>query len=611
MAFYDRWGIDVGYHDVKGTWREAPQQTLDAISEAMGAGDDADPPPSPVRFLRQGWGGHIGGDVVLEDGTTVRFDGDAPPDMPLGYHDLVGSDGTTTRLIVSPGDCHLPNDLHTWGWSVQLYATRSRDSWGIGDLADLRTLAEWSAQQGAGMMLVNPLHAALPLEGGQQPSPYFPSSRAFRNPLYLRVEGEPPAAVAALNGDRRVDRNAIYALKMDALAEQWSRFRDSGGDRSFDAYRFEMGASLTAYGTFCALTESYGADWRTWPEDMRSPHAPGVLRFAEDNGDRVSFHEWLQWQLDVQLAEASSSVGMVQDLAIGCDPAGADAWMWQDTFAEGFSVGAPPDEFNQAGQDWGLPPFDPWRLRAAAYRPFIDTVRAGFRHAGGLRFDHVMGLFRLYWIPRDGEGASAGTYVRYPSSDLLDILALESVRAGAWVVGEDLGTVQDEVRHALRERRVLSYKLLWFESEPPRNWPEQSFGAITTHDLPTIAGLWTGTDLDRQREIGVEPNVESTRELRSKVQHWLGVDETAPVDHVVDRAHELLAEAPCRVVTATIDDALCVEERPNQPGTTVESNWSTALPATIEELIESERAKSIARTLNDRQQQRRGNSSGP
>ena len=601
MSTFERWGIDVGFHDVKGTWIEAPHPTLDAIAESMGARDGSDPPASPVRFFRQGWGGHVAGEVALEDGTTMRIDGDVPPDIPLGYHDLVADDGAATRLIVTPGNCHLPQDLHTWGWAVQLYGARSRDSWGMGDLADLRTLAEWSAGQGAEMMLVNPLHAALPLEDGQQPSPYFPSSRAFRNPLYLRVDGEAPTEVARLNGDRRIDRNAVYKLKMKTLAEQWRRFCDAGGDRAFDAYRTEMGASLEAYATFCALTEEHGVDWRTWPDDVRSPTSAGVASFVTDHADRVAFHAWLQWELDKQLAGASATVGMVQDLAIGCDPAGADAWMWQDAFAEGFSVGAPPDEFNQAGQDWGLPPFDPWRLRAAAYQPFIETVRAGFRHAGGLRFDHVMGLFRLYWIPRDAEdGAAAGTYVRYPSSDLLDILALESVRAGAWVVGEDLGTVQDEVRTALRERQVLSYKLLWFESEPPPSWPEQSFGAITTHDLPTIAGLWTGSDLERQREVGVEPNVESTNELRSKVQRWVGADEAAPVGEVVDRAHGLLAEAPCRVVTATIDDALCVEERPNQPGTTVESNWSTALPVTIEDLMESDRAREIARTLNSR-----------
>ncbi|MFP5328095.1 MAG: 4-alpha-glucanotransferase, partial [Acidimicrobiia bacterium] len=513
----------------------------------------------------------------------------------------VDPDGKTTRVIVTPGDCHLPSDLSTWGWAVQLYAARSRESWGIGDLADLGALARWSAGQGAGMMLVNPLHAALPLEDGQQPSPYFPSSRAFRNPIYLRVEGEPPDAVAALNDDRRIDRNAVYKLKMEALALQWRRFCDAGGDERFEAFRRELGASLEAYATFCALTETHGVDWRTWPEAVRTPTSPGVAPFAADGADRISFHAWLQWLLDLQLAEAGEQVGMVQDLAIGCDPAGADAWMWQDAFAEGFSVGAPPDEFNQAGQDWGLPPFDPWKLRSAAYQPFIETVRAGFRHAGGLRFDHVMGLFRLYWIPRDAEGGAVdGAYVRYPSSDLLDILALESVRAGGWVVGEDLGTVQDEVRAALRERNVLSYKLLWFESQPPREWPEQAFGAITTHDLPTIAGLWTGSDLERQRDAGVEPNEESTEELRSKVQRWTGIDDDAPVDEVVERAHGLLAEAPCRVVTATVEDALCVEERPNQPGTTVESNWSIALPVTIEVLMETERAAHIARTLDSR-----------
>jgi 4-alpha-glucanotransferase len=211
-----------------------------------------------------------------------------------------------------------------------------------------------------------------------------------------------------------------------------------------------------------------------------------------------------------------------------------------------------------------------------------------------------MGLFRLFWIPQGAE-ARSGVYVRYPSADLLDILALESVRAGAWVVGEDLGTVQDSVRAELQARSVLSYKLLWFEPDPPYRWPEQSFGAITTHDLPTVAGLWTGRDLELQRAAGVEPNEESTRELRHRLRDWTGCEDDSPVADVVESAHELLAKAPSRVVTATIDDALCVEERPNQPGTTVETNWSTALPVPLEDLIDDPQVNRIARALNTRQ----------
>jgi 4-alpha-glucanotransferase len=289
----------------------------------------------------------------------------------------------------------------------------------------------------------------------------------------------------------------------------------------------------------------------------------------------------------------------MQDLAIGVDPGGADSWIWQDVLAPGISVGAPPDEYNTQGQDWGLPPFDPWKLRDVAYEPFIETVRAGFRHAGGLRFDHVMGLFRLFWIP-EGSSAKHGTYVRYPSDALLDILALESVRAGAYVVGEDLGTVEPSTRETLRDRNVLSYRLVWFEGEPPRSFPTQSLAAVTTHDLPTVAGLWSGADLEAQRERGMKPNEASTAELRDRIQRWTGLPSDAPVTDVTRRVHELLAEAPSMLVTATLDDALDVEERPNYPGTMDETNWSVALPVPLEEIESDPRAAAIARTLSAR-----------
>jgi 4-alpha-glucanotransferase len=264
------------------------------------------------------------------------------------------------------------------------------------------------------------------------------------------------------------------------------------------------------------------------------------------------------------------------------------------------SVGAPPDEFNTRGQDWGLPPFVPWKLRQAGYQPFIDTVRAAFRHAGGIRIDHVMGLFRLFWVPPDG-GPADGGYVRYPASDLLDIVALESHRARAFVVGEDLGTVEDSVRAELHDRHMLSYRLLWFEPGPPERYPEQALAAVTTHDLPTIAGLWTGSDRDDQRAAGLEPNDESEDQVRRRLQELTGADEDAPVDEVTAAAYRALARAPSRVLLATLDDALGVTERPNLPGTVDERpNWSIALPVPIEELAEDEATASIARSLDAR-----------
>src|SRR5262249_52571342 len=261
------------------------------------------------------------------------------------------------------------------------------------------------------------------------------------------------------------------------------------------------------------------------------------------------------WRLEERRAGAGEHVAVVRDLPVGVDPAGADGWAWQDVLARDVTVGAPPDPFNMLGQDWGLPPFVPHRLRAAAYVPFVETVRASVRHAGGLRIDHVMGLFRLYWVPR-GMGPTAGAYVRYPSDDLLAIVALESVRAGAYIVGEDLGTVEPKVRETLATQKILSYRLLWFEPEPPARYPEQALSAVTTHDLPTIAGLWTGADLAAQRQIGVKPNVEGTRLIRKKLQTLTGVAPDADAAEVIVRTHAALAEAPSAILTATLDAAL-------------------------------------------------------
>ena len=590
-----RWGVDVGYHDALGAWREPPPSTIDAVLDAMGAGPGTDPYAStPVLTVRLDH--HLpavpAGTLTLEDGASMWTDGTLPADIPLGYHTLQTDPGSApVPLVVSPGRCPAPGPPR-WGWAAQLYAARSRASWGMGDLADLRRLAAWSSGLGAGVTLINPLHAAPPL-AHQEPSPYFASSRCFASPLYLRVEEVPGAAGAALEGlaaagralndDRRIDRDRVWALKSAALEDVFARF---AGAPDFDRFLAERGQALEGYATWCALAEIHGVPWQHWPEEYRRPDSPAVRSFAAggEGPRRVRYHQWLQWLLDRQLAAAGAEGSLMQDLAIGVDAGGADAWMWQDTFAAGMRVGAPPDEFNTLGQDWGLPPWDPWKLRAAGYRPFIETVRAGLRHAGGLRFDHVMGLFRLYWIPPE-RGAAEGTYVRYPYWDLLNILALEADRAGAFVVGEDLGTVEDHVRDELAERDVLSYRLLWFEPGAPPSWPVQALGAVTTHDLPTVAGVWSGADLEAQRRLQLSPNEEASEGLRSRLAETTGAAPAAPADEVVDGAYRILAGAPCAVLTATLDDALAVEERPNMPGTTTEwPNWCLALPAPLEEI---------------------------
>jgi 4-alpha-glucanotransferase len=608
----EAWGVVTRFRDAAGVWRTASPGTIAALLDALGADAECPPAEDAVMVVRTGQQRRLSAPatVVLEDGTDLGIARDRlPAGLPSGYHRLVRENGASTRLIVSPGLCHLPAGLRTWGWAAQLYAARSTRSWGIGDLGDLAELGRRSAELGAGMILVNPLHAADPTFP-QQPSPYSPSSRLFRNPLYLRVEDVPGAALLGeqldtlaaagreLNRQRRIDRDAVLRLKLTALEALWERFR---GDPGFDAYRAAQGEHLERFATWCALAEMHGSGWQSWPEGLRRPDGAGVGRFRTEREHRVGFHAWLQWLLDRQLEVASAPLAVMHDLAIGVDPEGADAWAWQEILAQGVRVGAPPDDFNAAGQDWGLPPFHPWRLRQAGYEPLAATIRAAMRHAGALRADHVAGFFRLFWIPA-GHGAAEGAYVRYPHTELLDVLALESERAGAYVCGEDLGTVEDVVHTEMTARRMLSYRLLWFETEPPEQYPHRALSAITTHDLPTVAGMWTGSDLRDQRSCGIEPNVAETESIRQRIVALTGLPDDAPVDTVVEALHARLARAPSTLVTATLHDCLSVAERPNMPATTSATwpDWSLALPATLEETLDDPRTRRIAELLRGR-----------
>ncbi len=615
----DIWGIDDGYEDALGKWRKTGEATRLAVLKAMGIDPyvPATPLENPVRVLRPGQTFSLSGpaELTLEDGTPLPVEGRLPPDLPFGYHRLrIFDREKPIQIIVSPGRCYLPPSFRAWGWAVQLYSLRSARSWGMGDLADLRQLARWSAAElGAGILLINPLQAAAPTLP-QNPSPYFPSSRLFRNLLYLRVEEVPGAAGAALDLERlgnrgkalnrepRIDRDAVFRLKMEALELLWPLFQ---GDEGFECYCLEQGEALGSFAAYCVLAERYGQKWPQWPAEYRDPHSPAVGRFARDNRDRVRFYQWVQWLLDRQLAGSAKELPLIQDLPIGFDPEGADAWVWQEVLASDATVGAPPDEYNTLGQDWRLPPFVPHKLRAAAYEPFRRTIRAALRHAGGLRIDHVMGFFRLYWIP-SGMGPSAGAYVRYPSEDLLAIVALESHRAKAIIGGEDLGTVEPVVKEQLSRHRVLSYRLVWFEKELPATYPRMSLAAVTTHDLPTIAGLWSGFDLEKQHELGLNPNEGGMWEIRDRLRSMTGLSGTAKVFDVIVRTHRLLAEAPSVVVTATLEDALAVKERPNMPNSVEEwPNWSIPLPILLEEIESDPLVRQVAGVL-----QRKGNGAG-
>jgi 4-alpha-glucanotransferase len=614
------WGIEPGYLDALERWQTSPVKSLELVRQAM----TNRPPPSGPTY-RDVWViGHGETRAIrepsqlrLEDGTVEPSGAYLRRDLPFGYHELESDEsGERTRIVVTPGQCWLPDDLSTWGWAVQLYALRSKKSWGMGDLGDLRALARWSsARLGAGMMLVNPFHAPLPTLP-QQPSPYYPSSRLYRNPLYLRIEEVPGArervrelahlanAGRSLSGTSRIDRDATFALKIRALEAIFARFK---GSKSFDAYAAREAPFLESYATFSVLAEVHGNDRRAWPKVFSRPEGEGLRRFRQKHARRVRFHAWIQWLLDEQLKRAGREIPLVGDLAVGADPGGADAWIWQDLFAPGMDVGAPPDEFNTLGQNWGLKPFDPARLRLVGYEPIVRIVRSAMRHMGGIRLDHVMGLFRLFWIPQ-AKKPKDGAYVRYPALDLLGIVALESMRAKAVVVGEDLGTVEDEVRSELAHRKMMSYRVLWFEEGTPEEYPAQALAAVTTHDLPTIAGLWSGSDVARQRALNLAPNEKGTRAQRRALAKMTGVKPGAPIDQVILKTHEALARAPSVLLAPTLDDALGVADRPNMPGTIDEYPcWCLPLPKLLEEIVVDPRLPRIAKALAARRGRKAGN----
>jgi 4-alpha-glucanotransferase len=608
----DVWGISDGYEDAFGAWQATSADTRAAILTAMGVGESSPlPGEDVVRVIRAGAAPPLParGELALEDGATLRVGGSLPPDLPLGYHELrPEAGGAPVHVIVCPSACALPAGMREWGFALQLYALRSARSWGIGDAGDLREFARWSGELGGRFTLINPLGSGTPV-APLEASPYFPSSRRYRDPLYVRVEEAPgaaelahdlePVAAAgrALNLDRRIDRDAILRLKLDALGRLFARFR---GDPAFDRYCAAEGPSLTEFATFCALAEGHGRRWRHWPVEYRRPDTAAVRGVAESEG-RVRFHRWVQWVVDAQLAAAAREGRIVQDLPIGFAPDGADAWAWQEHLATDVTVGAPPDRYVVQGQDWGFPPFVPHRLRADGYAPFVQTIRSVLRHAGGLRIDHVMGLFRLFWVPR-GMAPARGTYVGYRADELLGIVALESHRAGAVVVGEDLGTVEAGVRDRLAAERILGCRVLWLEDTPPAKFPVLALASVTTHDLPTIAGLWSGSDVREQRAIGLDPSEEGLREIRERLRAWIGVREGERVEQVAYRTHRLLADAPSAMIVATLEDVLGLEARPNMPGTTgaARSNWSVALPLPLEALREDARARACAETLGRR-----------
>jgi len=599
-------------------------------------------------------GGRTAGESRLQDlrveatkdirGSTIVLHRLDLPSQPPGYHRLrVASAGeAATNLIIAPARCHLPRDRSAprlWGISTQLYAIRSDKNWGIGDFGDLGALTDWSAAFGAALVGVNPFHALF-LDAPESASPYSPSSRLFLNPLYLDVTAiadfaESDAARSLANSSAVaearvagrdssvVNYSTVAAAKLAVIEELHRHFRtmharegDERG-RAFRHFVTASGVNLDRFATFQALCEKFPThDWTRWPDRCGDPNSGEVARFTRDHEDRVSFYQYLQWQCEVQLGAVAARaraqgmrLGLYRDLAVGVDVSSSDHWADRDCFLRDMRVGAPPDPFNETGQEWGIIPLNPRHLRLAAYAHVVALFQANMRHAGALRVDHVMGWQRLFVIPA-GASPVEGVYLRFPLDDLLLIAALESERNQCVVIGEDLGTVPAGFRERMTEANLLSCRVLYFEQShgrfrSPAELPELTAVSATTHDLATLQGYWTGEDIAVKAKLGIFKSAEETDRARAERERdkrllieALGSEGLLPSDlqptdaanvpwstEIADAVHVYLARSPALLLTVQLDDLANEREQPNLPGTASEyPNWRRRLDRTLEDI---------------------------
>lgn len=566
-------------------------------------------------------------------------------------------------LIVAPERCYVPDRFlkgeRLWGLSLQLYSLRSERNWGVGDFRDLADLVEWAGGKlGAAAVGLNPLHA-LKNSMPYHISPYSPNSRLFLNELYIDVEQVPECAApevqarltdplfrAQLDELRRselIDYDGVARAKrtiLEVCYEIFLRDNFSGNEpdlepmtergAAFDSYVKGEGDSLVRYALFQSLDEDQRTggvmQWMDWPEDFRRPSSDAMREYERRERRKIRFFLYVQWLAAEQmsaLANRSVDVGMpvgfYYDLALGSDRNGADGWRFQDMLVLEADCGAPPDAFAPDGQNWGFSPIDPIRLRETGYKFFIDVLRHNLRRGGAIRIDHVMALFRLFWIPR-GMSAAMGTYVQYPWEDLLAILALESVRAKALIIGEDLGTVPDWIRERLYEAGVLSYRVFFFERTATGDWkspgayPAQALAVVTTHDLPTLSGYWEEADIALRVQLGGVAGeterrwLDERRQDKARILAALKAEGLLPPETpddpaliprmawaIVEAVHHYLARTPAWLMLVTVEDVIGVRDQVNVPGTVdCHPNWRRKLPLTVEELMSDDRFERLA-----------------
>jgi len=610
---------------------------------------------------------HAIDETELDGKRRLRFRLPLEADTGLGYHRLflqLPNAEVESVLIVAPRACYLPQTIEDgnkpWGVSLQLYSLRSRRNWGVGDFTDLQAAIEILAPLGIDSIGLNPLHALfshLP----ENASPYSPSSRDFINPIYLDIEAidefqRSDAARHLVHSDQfqnrlqslrepqLVDYRGVWYAKLEALELTYRQFRrelmdtESARADSFREFQAGGGGALFKFALFEALQvffhdqDSRIETWQQWPLDFQDPDSVTVAEWAASQQAAIEFYQYLQWQAELQLASVQQDctrhgmqIGIYNDLAVGNERFSAQCWAEQDQYALDTGIGAPPDDFSPAGQSWGLPPPIPQRLREQVYHPFIHSLRANMRHAGALRIDHVMGLMRLYWIPAD-YAADQGTYITYPFDDLLGILALESQRNRCLVIGEDLGTVPDEVRHALWVNKILSYRILLFEKDwstgsfkPPSDYPPLALCASGSHDLPTLRGYWHETDLDVRDTLELYPSAEigqqqrhQRRRDRAEIlaalarENLLGDDPADPAQPENKLSTELLisiqrflARSPACLMMVQLEDLLGQKQQINVPGTIDEyPNWRYKIPFDVEDWHAFADIEHIAAAIN-------------
>lgn len=597
-------GIPATYVDALGQVQTPPAQTLIDLAAAIGSGVTTQHALVCVP-------GQLHPELVgaLRDLTGHLVEGPLGVAPAAGYYHQRTPDGRDRLVISAPA--HLPQPARGWGWAVQLYAARSRASWGIGDFGDLTTITRAAKAAGATTVLISPVHAAAPVPE-QQSSPYSPTSRQWLQLLHIAIGDTPGADIVdltdlaeaghALNAVRKIDRDSVWTLKRAALERIWVATRDHL-PVAHDAWVAEHGQDLTRFATWCVLAETYGtSNWQDWDETDQHPDTA----LAASRSGRVGFYAWAQWVADTQLAaacHAGDGVDVVVDIAVGFDSCSADAWANQDQVCFDFEVGCPPDGHNIDGQKWGLPPLNPVALAATDLDLFIKMVRVALRHAGALRIDHVMQLWRLFWVP-SGASASQGAYVTYPTEAMLAVLRVEAGWTGAWVVGEDMGTVADGVRETMADVGMLGYRAALRMAVD--KFPEAVMGASSTHDQATIAGTLSGSDTADLRAIGKPSNFEALDQVRRELAAAAGIDPDGPIGpDEIHRAilaqYRRLAACKARVVLASMDDVGAVAERPNMPGTVAQwPNWCLSLPRPIEDILAEPLARDLARVLNAR-----------